>query len=52
MAEYFEGQLGNTELVNRLFTTADKSGVYNNPEIYGHGLMAVSYTHLTLPTKA
>jgi len=39
MAEYFEGQLGNTELVNRLFTTADKSGVYNNPEIYGHGLM-------------
>ena len=39
MAEYFEGQLGNTELVNRLFTTANKSGVYNNPEIYGHGLM-------------
>ena len=39
MAEYFEGQLGNTELVNRLFTTADKSGVYNNPVIYGLGLL-------------
>ena len=39
MAQHFEGQLGNTELVDRLFTTADKSGVYNNPDIYGHGLM-------------
>ncbi len=39
MAQYFEGQLGNTELVNRLFTTANKEGNYNNPEIYGHGLM-------------
>ena len=39
MAQYFEGQLGNTELVSRLFTTANKNGVYNNPEIYGHGLM-------------
>ena len=39
MAQYFEGQLGNTELVSRLFSTANKNGVYNNPEIYGHGLM-------------
>ena len=39
MAQYFEGQLGNTELVNRLFTTANKEGIYSNAEIYGQGLM-------------
>jgi len=39
MAEYFEGQLGNTELVNRLLTTANKDGIYSNTEIYGQGLM-------------
>ena len=39
LADYFRGQLGNTELVQRLFTTANKEGIYSNSEIYGQGLM-------------
>ena len=39
IAQHFEGQLGNTELVTRLFATANKEGIYANPEIYGQGLM-------------
>ena len=39
IAQHFEGQLGNTELVDRLFTTANKDGIYSNSDIYGHGLM-------------
>ena len=32
-------QLGNTELVQRLLATADRTGEYANSDIYGHGLM-------------
>ncbi len=39
LADYFDGQLGNTEILQRLFTTANKSGIYSNSEIYGQGLM-------------
>ena len=39
LADYFEGQLGNTEILQRLFTTANKSGIYSDSEIYGQGLM-------------
>jgi len=39
LADYFRGQLGNTELVERLFSTANKEGIYSNSDIYGQGLM-------------
>ena len=39
LADYFDGQLGNTEILQRLFTTANKSGIYSDSEIYGQGLM-------------
>ena len=39
LKDFFDGQLGNTEILSRLFVTADKSGIYSNSEIYGQGLM-------------
>ena len=39
LADYFEGQLGNTEILQRLFATANKSGIYAESDIYGQGLM-------------
>ena len=39
IADHFEGQLGSQEIVNRLFTTANKKGVYADKAIYGQGLM-------------
>ena len=39
IASYFEGQLGSTEIVSRLFLTANKDGVYADSETYGQGLM-------------
>jgi len=39
MADYFEGQLGNTELVERLFSTANKTGIYADTFTYGQGLI-------------
>tara|TARA_B110000503_G_scaffold5914_1_gene8128 strand:+ start:132 stop:2648 length:2517 start_codon:yes stop_codon:yes gene_type:complete len=39
IANYFEGQLGNTEIVDRMFQTANDTGKYSDSEIYGHGLM-------------
>ena len=39
MAEYFEGQLGSHEIVNRLFSTANKDGIYADKTVYGQGLM-------------
>ena len=39
LADYFRGQLGNTEILNRLFLTANKSGVYEDASIYGQGLI-------------
>ncbi len=37
--QYFDGQLGNTEVLQRLFLTANKSGIYADNDIYGQGLM-------------
>ena len=39
IADYFEGQLGSKEIVDRLFATANKEGVYSDKAIYGQGLM-------------
>ena len=39
LVDYFDGQLGNTEILQRLFLTADKSGIYADADIYGQGLM-------------
>ena len=39
LADYFDGQLGNVEILQRLFTTANKSGIYSESEIYGQGLI-------------
>ena len=39
LADYFEGQLGNTEILQRIFSTANKSGKYADSDIYGQGLM-------------
>ena len=39
MKQFFRSQLGNTELVDRLFATADRSGIYANSDIYGQGLV-------------
>lgn len=37
--EHFEGQLGSTEIVSRLFATANDEGIYSDSSIYGHGLI-------------
>ena len=39
LRQYFRGQLGNTELVTRLLATADRTGIYADKDIYGHGLV-------------
>ena len=39
MKQLFRGQLSNTELVGRLFETADKSGFYADSTLYGQGVM-------------
>jgi hypothetical protein len=39
ISSYFDGQLGSTEIVSRLFSTANKDGVYADSAIYGQGLM-------------
>tara|TARA_Y100000590_G_scaffold204472_1_gene231918 strand:+ start:561 stop:2990 length:2430 start_codon:yes stop_codon:yes gene_type:complete len=39
LSQHFDGQLGNTEILDRLFQTADKSGRYADSHIYGQGLM-------------
>jgi len=39
LAQYFNNQLGNTEILQRILTTADKSGIYEDESIYGQGLM-------------
>ena len=39
ITDHFEGQLGNDEIVFRLFSTANKKGIYEDGEIYGQGLM-------------
>ena len=39
MKQLFRGQLSNTDLVERLLETADRSGVYADASVYGRGLM-------------
>lgn len=39
MKQLFRGQLGNEELVGRLYATASKEGPFSNASIYGQGLM-------------
>ncbi len=39
LTELFRNQLSGTELVARLFATADKQGRYANAEIYGQGML-------------
>ena len=39
MKQLFRSQLSNTQLVKRLFHTANKTGFYANRDIYGQGLM-------------
>ena len=39
MKQLFRDQLSNTALVTRLLTTADKSGDYADPAVYGQGKM-------------
>lgn len=39
MKQFFRGQLSNPELVDRLFRTADRTGVYGDDAIYGQGSM-------------
>ena len=39
LADYFRNQLGNTEILERLFMTANKTGIYEDSSIYGQGLM-------------
>ena len=41
MKQLFRGQLSHTELVTRLFATADKGGVYADTAVYGQGAMDV-----------
>lgn len=42
IADYFDGQLGSHEIVSRLFSTANKKGIYSDAAIYGQGLMDLS----------
>jgi len=39
LAQHFGNQLGNTEILQRVLMTADKSGIYADQSIYGQGLM-------------
>ena len=39
LRQFFRGQLGNTEVVNRLLATANRNGRYADSDTYGHGLV-------------
>ena len=39
MKDYFRDQLLNTDLVARLYATANKNSPYDNAEVYGQGLL-------------
>tara|TARA_B100001057_G_scaffold289915_1_gene289937 strand:+ start:1857 stop:4361 length:2505 start_codon:yes stop_codon:yes gene_type:complete len=39
LAQHFDNQLGNTEILQRILVTADKTGIYSDASIYGQGLM-------------
>lgn len=50
MKQLFRGQLSNTELLTRLFATADKTGIYADAAIYGQGLMDLGTATRTVGT--
>ncbi len=39
LQDFFRDQMSNTELVSRLLSTANRSGIYSNSSVYGRGLM-------------
>ena len=39
LAQHYRGQLGNDEIVRRMLETADKNGIYADPDIYGQGFL-------------
>ncbi len=39
LKQYYRGQLGSHEIVNRLLATANDDGIYANEDIYGQGLL-------------
>ncbi len=39
LAQYYRGQLGNDEIVQRLLATTNRQGEYANSELYGQGFM-------------
>ena len=39
LSQHFDGQLGNKEILDRLFQTANKEGRYADVSVYGQGLM-------------
>ena len=41
LIQHFDGQLGNTEILNRLFETANKEGRYADSSIYGLSLIHI-----------
>ncbi len=39
LAQYYRGQLGNDEIVQRLLATANRQGEYANSDVYGQGFL-------------
>ena len=39
LAQHYRGQLGNDEIVRRMLETANKDGIYADPDIYGQGFL-------------
>ena len=39
LAQHFQGQLGNDEIVERILATADRTGVYADAAVYGQGFL-------------
>ena len=55
LISYFNGQLGNDEIVQRILQTANKEGIYSDQDIYGQGLLDLRaasepYGALRVPT--
>jgi len=50
LSDYFQGQLGNAEILQRIFATANKSGIYADSDIYGQGLMDLDAATMPLGT--
>ena len=39
LTQFFSNQLGNVEILQRILSTANKTGIYSDESIYGQGLM-------------